>query len=549
MAAVTGGQLVAKFLRREGVKTIFTLAGGHIMDIYNGCVDEGIGIIDVRHEQSAVHCAEAWTRMTGVTGVAVVTAGPGVTDAVTGVANAFRNQTPVLVIGGQAPKRQFLMGGLQELDHVSIMKPITKISLSIPDTDRIPELLATALREAWSGRPGPVFVEIPVDVLDAAVEEDRVVMPLAYRSKGRLQGDPALITQAADLLSGAERPAILAGSQVWHCRAVDALAAFVQRSEIPVYLNGAARGCMPPDSPFCLSRSRRHALSAADVALVIGTPFDFRLAYGKRISPEAKIVQVDLDFAEIGRNRDVDVGIQGDARAVLSQLTAAMSPSCRGSVWLNELRRIEAECDEKEKPFLFSDAVPIHPLRLAREIKEFMKDDALIVADGGDVVTMSAGHIVPRKPGRWLDPGPLGTLGVGTPFAIAAKTALPDAEVIVLFGDGSFGLTGFDYDTLIRFNLPVIGIVGNNAAWNQVRYGQVEKYGRGRGNVANVLTALRYDRIVEAMGGYGECVTEPSGIRPALERARASGKPACINVLVDPDVFSSGTMNQTMYKF
>lgn len=548
MKRVTGGQLVAKALRQEGVDTIFTLAGGHIMDIYNGCSDEGIRIIDVRHEQTAAHAAEAWTRLTGATGVAAVTAGPGVTDTVTGVANAFRNQTPMLVIGGQAPQNQYLMGGLQELDHVSLMKPITKLSISIPDTKRIPDLLSIAFREAYNGRPGPSFVEIPVDILDAGVESEQVVFPKRYRSEGRLHGDPRLIQAAADLLCCAERPAILAGTQVWHCRAAEALNEFVRKSGIPVYLNGAARGCLPTDSPYFFSRSRKYALARADVALVIGTPFDFRLAYGKRISPEAKIIQIDLDFSEIGHNRDVDIGIQGDAQAVLSQMTAALSRSGHDTSWIEELRSTEDSAYEQDRAFLYSNAVPIHPLRLAREIQEFMQEDSIFIADGGDVVTMSAGTISPHRPGRWLDPGPLGTLGVGTPFAIAAKAAMPESEVVILFGDGSFGLTGFDYDTLIRFNLPVIGVLGNNAAWNQVRYGQIEKYGRERGEVANILSPLRYDRIVAAMGGYGENVVEPSQIRPALERTRNSGKPALINVMVDRNVFSSGTTNQTMYK-
>jgi len=548
MAKITGGQLVAKTLKKAGITTIFTLSGVHIVDIYNGCLDEDIRIIDVRHEQTAAHAAEAWTRLTGTPGVAVVTAGPGVTDAVTGVANAFRNQTPMLVIGGQAPRSQLLKGGLQELDHVSLMRPITKLSSSVFDTQRIPELITAAFREAYNGRPGPSFLEIPMDVLDSDVDVGNVTFPRYSRSQGRVHGDPVLIEQAAKLLERAERPAILAGSQVWHCRGEKELLSFVEKSRIPTYLNGAARGSLPEDFPFYMIRSRRHALSRADVVMIIGTPFDFRLAYGKRISGDAKIIQVDLDYSELGHNRDIEVGIQGDAKTVLAQLTEAVSPLTGNTSWVDELRRIESELLEKDKPFLTSDAVPIHPLRLAREIKDFMREDAIFIADGGDVVTMSAAVVTPGRPGRWLDPGPLGTLGVGTPFAIAAKAAVPETEIIILFGDGAFGLTGFDYDTLIRFNMPIIGIVANNAAWNQVRYGQIERYGRVRGNVANVLSPLRYDRVVEAMGGHGENVTEPSQIRPALERARNSGKPSCINVMVNPDVFSSGTMKQSMFK-
>ena len=548
MAQITGGQLVAKTLKQAGVGTIFTLCGVHIVDIYNGCIDEGIRIIDVRHEQTAAHAAEAWSRLTGIPGVAVVTAGPGVTDAITGVATAFRNQTPMLLIGGQAPRSQILRGGLQELDHVSLMKPITKLSTSIFDTERIPELINMALREAFSGRPGPSFLEIPMDVLDNAVDLNNVSFPVYCRSEGRSQGDPALIEQAAALLERAARPAIIAGTQVWHCRGDGELLSFVEKSRIPTFLNGAARGCLAECCPYFLMRSRRHALSRADVVLVIGTPFDFRLAYGKRISENAKIIQIDLDYSELGHNRDIDIGIQGDVKSVLAQLAAAVASPGRGNSWIEELLQIEDDLREKDMPLLDSDAIPIHPLRLAREIRDFMSDDAIFIADGGDVVTMSAGVITPCEPGRWLDPGPLGTLGVGTPFAIAAKAAMPETEVVVLFGDGAFGLTGFDYDTLVRFGMPVIGVVANNAAWNQVRYGQIERYGKMRGNAANILSPTRYDRVVEAMGGHGEHVTEPSHIRPALERARSSGKPSLINVMVDPNVFSSGTRQQSMFK-
>ncbi len=548
MEQITGGQLVAKTLKQAGVTTLFTLSGVHIIDIYNGCLDEGIRIIDLRHEQAAAHAAEAWSRLTGIPGVAVVTAGPGVTDAVTGIANAYRNQTPMLCIGGQAPLNQLLKGGLQELDHVSLMKPITKLSISISDTIRIPEIIIHALREAYNGRPGPVFVEIPMDVLDTSVDPNIVSFPAFIRSCGRLHGDPVLIQRASELLDRAERPAIIAGSQVWHCRADMELSAFSEKTHIPTYLNGAARGCLSGDCPTFMSRSRRYALSNADLVFVIGTPFDFRLAYGKRISRNAKVIQIDLDYGELGHNRDIDIGIQGDMKAVLAQLTAAISHPKHYEAWSEELCRLEKELLEKDAPFINSESVPIHPLRLAREINDFMTEDTVFIADGGDVVTMSASVITPCKPGRWLDPGPLGTLGVGTPFAIAAKAALPDTEVIVLFGDGAFGLTGFDYDTLVRFHMPVIGVLANNAAWNQVRYGQVERYGRMRGDVASILSPLRYDLIVEVMGGYGEHVTEPSMIRPALERARASGKPSLINVMVDPNVFSSGTIKQSMFK-
>lgn len=547
---VTGGHLVARALRAEGIGAVFTLCGGHIIDIYAGCLDAGIRLIDVRHEAAAAHAADAWTRLTGVPGCAVVTAGPGMTDTVTAIANAWRAQSPMLVIGGQGALGQAYMGSLQELDHVGIVKPITKFAATVYHTERIPEMIGMAFRQAYSGRPGPVFLEIPRDVLDAAVEESAVIDPGKYRSLGKAYGDVKLVEGAARLLAAAERPAVLAGSQVWFCRGVAELRAFAEMAGVPVYLNGSARGALPADHPNLFVRSRREALAKADVILVIGTPFDFRLAYGKRLAPDAKIIQVDLDAGELGHNRGIDIGIPGDAAAVLGQLTAAMGrvPPERHRPWLDHLRGVERKALEKDLPLLNSDGVPIHPLRLAKEINDFLRDDTIFIGDGGDVVTISASVIHPRRPGQWLDPGPLGTLGVGMPFAIAAKVALPQKEALVLFGDGAFGFNGFEYDTAVRFNLPVVGVVGNNAAWNQIRYGQIAKYGPQRGDVANLLAPTRYDKVVEALGGYGEHVVEPKDIRPALERARASGKPACVNVMVDPAVFSSGTMNQTMYK-
>ncbi len=547
-AKITGGQLVARFLKAEGVDAVFTLCGGHVMDIYNGCLDEGIRVIDVRHEQTAAHAADAWTRLTGTCGVAIVTAGPGVTDAVTGVANAFRANIPMLLIGGQAPIRNQLRGGLQELNCVDMMKPISKFSATVHETARIPEFLAIAIREAYSGRPGPAFLEIPSDVLDGTVDESNVRFPVNFRSKGRPLGDKKLVEKAAKLLDAASRPALLAGTQVQHCRASEDLLGLVRKLGIPTYLNGAARGCLPDDIGTVFSRSRKQALSKADVVLIIGTPFDFRLGYGGSISLNAKIIQVDLDYSELCRNRDIDVPIHGDPGAVLEQLTDAVSASRGQGNWIDELTAIEVRAALLDAPFLASDAIPIHPLRLAHEINQFIREDTIFIADGGDVVTMAASVVRTLRPGNWLDPGPLGTLGVGAPFAIAAKTARPGDEVFILFGDGTFGLTGFDYDTLIRFDMPVIGVVANNAAWNQVRYYQLAKYGAARGNVANLLSPVRYDKIVEAMGGYGEFVTEPAQIRPALDRARSCGKPACINVVVDPQAFSTSTKSLGLYK-
>jgi acetolactate synthase-1/2/3 large subunit len=552
---ISGGHLVAKALRAEGVEVIFTLCGGHIIDIYDGCVDEGIDVIDVRHEQVAAHAADGYARITGRPGCAVVTAGPGTTDAVTGVANALRAESPMLLIGGQGALTQHKMGSLQDLPHVDLMSPITKFAATVPATERVADLVSMAFRECYHGAPGPSFLEIPRDVLDARVpvEKARVPAPGKYRAGTRSAGDPESIERLADLLARAEKPCILLGSQVWTCRGTDAAVEFVRTLNVPAYMNGSGRGTLPPGDPHHLQLSRRYAFDAADLIIIVGTPFDFRMGYGRRLSPTATVVQIDLDYRTVGRNRDVDLGIVGDAGRVLAAVTAALSARVdTGAVgrkpWLEELRAVETQAYEKRLPRQHSDAAPIDPYRLVHEINEFLTPDSIYIGDGGDIVTFSGQVVQPKAPGHWLDPGPLGTLGVGVPFVMAAKYARPDKEVVCLFGDGAFSLTGWDFETLVRFDLPFVGIVGNNSSMNQIRYGQTQKYGGDRGRVGNTLGDVPYDRFAQMLGGYGEEVRDPADIRPALERARESGKPSLINVWVDPDVYAPGTMNQTMYK-
>ena len=552
---ISGGHLVAKALRAEGIDVIFTLCGGHIIDIYDGCIDEGIKVVDVRHEQVAAHAADGYARVTGKPGCAVVTAGPGTTDAVTGVANALRAESPMLLIGGQGALDQHRMGSLQDLPHVDMMRPITKFASSVLTTERVADMVSMAFREALAGAPGPAFLEIGRDILDGHVPLDRAVIPKAghYRASTKSIGDPADIERLADILVNAERPCVLLGSQVWTCRGSEAAIEFVRKLNIPAFMNGAARGTLPPGDPHHFHQTRRHAFKNADVILIVGTPFDFRMGYGKRLSQEATVVQIDLDYRTVAKNRDVSLGLVGDAGAILSAVTEAAS--ARSNVrtrerepWLEALRAEEKRLVEERLPRLMKDTAPIHPLRLAHEINQFLTEDTMYIGDGGDVVTFSGGVVQPRGPGLWMDPGPLGTLGVGTPFAMAAKLARPDREVVCLFGDGALSLTGWDFETMVRFNLPFIGVVGNNSYMNQIRYGQIQKYGEERGDVGNKLGDVDYEKFAQMLGGYGEAVREPSQIRPALERARESGKPALINVWIDQNAFAPGTMNQTMYK-
>jgi acetolactate synthase-1/2/3 large subunit len=549
---ISGGHLVAKALKAEGVDTIFTLCGGHIIDIYDGCVDEGIAVVDVRHEQVAAHAADGYARITGRPGCAVVTAGPGTSDAVTGVANALRAESPMLLIGGQGALSQHKMGSLQDLPHVDMMAPISKFAATVPHTSRVADMVSMAFRECYHGAPGPSFLEIPRDVLDAKVpiEQARIPVGGAYRASTASIGDPVSIERLAELVTRAEKPCVLLGSQVWTCRATDAALEFVRTLQVPAFMNGAGRGTLPPGDPMHFQLARRHAFNEADLIIIVGTPFDFRMGYGRRLSPAAKVVQIDLDYRTVGKNRDIDLGIVGDAGAVLSAVTAAASGRPTGSRagWIAELRAVESAAYDKRLPHQHSDASPIHPYRLVHEINEFLTEDSIYIGDGGDVVTFSGQVVQPKSPGHWMDPGPLGTLGVGIPFVLAAKLARPDKEVVAFFGDGAFSLTGWDFETLIRYDLPFVGIVGNNSSMNQIRYGQIAKYGEDRGRVGNTLGDVHYDKFAQMLGGYGEEVRDPADIAPALQRARESGKPSLINVWVDPDVYAPGTMNQTMYK-
>ncbi|MGW6442917.1 thiamine pyrophosphate-binding protein [Lentzea sp. NPDC055074] len=553
--SISGGHLVAKALKAEGVDTIFTLCGGHIIDIYDGCVDEGIAVIDVRHEQVAAHAADGYARITGKPGCAVVTAGPGTTDAVTGVANAFRAESPMLLIGGQGALSQHKMGSLQDLPHVDMMTPITKFAANVPHTARIADMVSMAFREANAGAPGPSFLEIPRDVLDAKVPVSQARVPEAghYRASTRALGDPADIEKLADLLVHARKPAILLGSQVWTTRATDSAIDLVRTLNIPAYMNGAGRGTLPPGDPHHFQLSRRYAFDNADVIVIVGTPFDFRMGYGRRLSANATVVQIDLDYRTVGKNRDIDLGIVGDADLVLSAVAQAASGredngAMGRKVWLEELQAVEEKARLKRAEHLLSEDMPIHPYRLVSEINDFLTEDSIYIGDGGDVVTFSGQVVQPKSPGHWMDPGPLGTLGVGIPFVLAAKLARPDKEVVALFGDGAFSLTGWDFETLVRYDLPFVGIVGNNSSMNQIRYGQAAKYGLERERVGNTLGDVRYDQFAKMLGGYGEEVRDPKDIGPALRRARESGKPSLINVWIDPDVYAPGTMNQTMYK-
>lgn len=557
---ISGGHLVARALKAEGIDTIFTLCGGHIIDIYDGCVDEGIRVVDVRHEQVAAHAADGYARQTGKLGCVVTTAGPGCTNAVTGVATAFRSESPILHIGGQGALSQHKMGSLQDLPHVDMMAPITKFASTVSSTERIADMISMAARESFNGAPGPSYLEIPRDVLDREIDITKAVLPQAgrYRASTRSLGDPAAIEALADLLVNAERPAILYGQQVWTARGHQEAVDLLRGLDIPGYFNGASRGLLPPGDPHHFDRTRSQAFAKADVIVIVGTPFDFRMGYGKRISRDLKLVQIDMDYRTVGKNRDIDLGLVGDPGTILAAVLQAASGRLKNDkrqarrAWMKELAGAEEIATAKLQGLFHSEANPIHPYRVAHEINEFLADNTVYIGDGGDVVTISAQAVRPRRPGQWMDPGALGSLGVGTGFAIAAGLANPEKEVLCYYGDGAFSMTSFDMETANRFGVPYIAVIGNNSAMNQIRYGQIAKYGNERGNIGNLLSDIPYARFAEMLGGYGEEVREPGQIAGALQRAREAvhktRRCAVVNIWVDPTVYAPGTMAQTMYK-
>ncbi|HJZ85032.1 MAG TPA: thiamine pyrophosphate-binding protein [Polyangia bacterium] len=529
-----GGQLIARALKNEGVRAVFTLCGGHVMPIYLGCHGEGLDIIDNRHEQGAVHAADAYARLTRGVGVAVITAGPGVTDGVTGVANAYQASVPMLVLGGAAELRFIGKGALQEMEQTSLLRPITKWSATITQAERIPEMIAAACRIATTGVPGPVFLEVPFDVLTRQVAD--AYFPTSYKPTSRTQLDPESIEAAARLIGAAERPIVFAGSQIWWDDAAGVLRTLADRHGIPVYLNAMGRGALPPTHPTAFSLSRKIAFRKTDCVLVVGTPLDFRVGYGAAINLPAKIIQIDRDPSKIGQNRPVAIGMVGDARSNLEALDQALprGTGTRFAGWVEELRADEAKRRAEQEKWEKDDSRPINHYRFGRAIADAIDDDTILIGDGGDIVAIAAKVIPLFAPGRWLDPGPLGCLGVGAPFALAAKYLHPKKKVLVISGDGSFGLNGFDFESCIRQKLPVVCIVGNDAGWGQIRGPQVMLMGPDLAP-ATRLAPTRYDRVVEAFGGRGEQVEDPRAIAPALRRAFESDETYCINVPIDPD--------------
>lgn len=528
-----GGRLAAQAIAAEGVDVVFTLSGGHVMPIYEGCRLEGVRVVDVRHEQSAAHAAEAWGRVRRGAGVAVVTAGPGVTGTVTAVANALAAQVPLVVIGGARPLVQAERGALQELDQLALMKAVTKWAGVCAHTARIPEYVALAFRHALAPPRGPVYLELPMDVVfeDAAADP-----PVATaRVTARTAGDGDAVEQAAALLADAERPAIVGGSGIWWDGAAAELARLAERLQAPVFLNGSGRGSLPPDHPLFFQHARGVALGAADVVLVAGATLDFRLRYGA--FGTGALVQVHGDPRELGRNRVPDVGVTGDCGLVLGALAGLLPQAKPRATWHETLAAAESAWRESHRDEIASDQGPLHHYRLGAELDRVLDPGTVVIGDGGDVVAAVSRVLRVHRPGHWLDPGPFGCLGVGPGYALGVGCAGFGDRVVVVMGDGAFGLNGLDVDSLVRFDVPAVLVIGNDGAWGEIRVPQVGIYGP-EGEVATRLVASRYDRITEVVGGHAEHVEQAAELRPALERALASGRTAVVNVLLDPEAMA-----------
>jgi acetolactate synthase-1/2/3 large subunit len=528
-----GGRLVAQRLKAHGVSKLFTLSGGHLFSIYDGCREEGIEIVDVRHEQAAVFAAEGWAKATREPGVAAITAGPGVTNGMSGMASALQNASPVVVLGGRAPAFRWGQGSLQEIDHVPFVSPVTKLARTAASTAEIPALVDEAVRVALEPPSGPTFIDFPLDQVFMEAEVEQAPAAALHDPLSSPGADGAGLERALELLRGAERPVVMAGTGLYWARGEEALVRLCEELSVPVFLNGLARGCVPADHPMFFSRARSSALKGADVALVVGVPMDFRLGFGAAFGEETQILVVGS--AEPGRPhpREVAAELYGGVAATLDALRAA-APGANRAAWETELRAEENEKRAAEQEMMLDERAPLHPMRLYHELAQVLERDAVVIGDGGDFVSFAGRVVETHEPGCWMDPGPYGCLGSGPGYALAAKLANPERQVCLLLGDGAFGFSGLEFDTFVRHRVPVVGVMGNNGIWALEKHPMEYLYGYSV--AADLQPECRYDEVVSALGCHGELVTRPEELRGALERAFASGRPALVNVLTDPSV-------------
>jgi acetolactate synthase-1/2/3 large subunit len=529
MADVFGYELVARALKNEGADIMFFIMGGPMLGAQDACRKLGIRMIDVRHEQAAAMMANAYARLTGKAGVCSTASGPAALNLVTGVAHAYADSAPIIALGGASPIGQFHTEAFQEIDQLSLLRPACKWAAQAISARRIPEYINMAYRQALTGRLGPAYLDLPGDVLYARVDEDSVVWPQPAKTEHRIPGDPGLVQEAVDMLARADRPLLVTGSGILWSNASEELQQFVDATGIPFMTTPQGRGVVPDDHPRSFLAARNMAFQNADVIMFLGTRFNYVISHGQppRFNPDAKVLQVNIDPAEIGKGRPVDVGIVGDAKTVLRQMLDLVQGKFdprKETPWISALREQDVKGQARLEPFLNSDEVPIHPLRLCKEVGDFLDRDAILVVDGQEILNYGRQSISTFAPGHRLNSGPFGTMGVGVPFGLGAKAAKPDKQVLVLHGDGSFGMNAMEMDTAVRHNLPVVTVISLNGGWTADPEG---------GKIGRDLGYKRYEKMMDAFGGHGEYVEAPQDIRPALERAFASGKPAIVNVKTD----------------
>jgi acetolactate synthase-1/2/3 large subunit len=543
MMSEHGGDHAVAAARAHGVQTMFTLSGGHVFPLYDGAVraQPPMRILDVRHEQTAVFAAEATARLTRTPGLAVLTAGPGVTNGMSAITTAHFNGSPIVVLGGRAPDYRWGSGSLQEFDHPVLLGPITKRAFTEHATAGITGSVDSAFRLARARHRGPVFLDIALEALFGTAE-----VPSAPHAPGRAAApgpqdapDPGAIAEIAALLARSTRPVLVLGSDVWLDGAAEAARAAAEELRLPVIANGQGRGILPAGHELLVTRARSAAFGGADLVLVAGTPLDFRLGYGefggRNGAPAAQVVHVADAASQLATHRELAAAAAGDLSAFFTGLAvaaSAASPWTRD--WLPELQAASAQAIAADADLLHSEASPIHPMRIYGELSGLLDDDAVIIGDGGDFVSYAGKYIEPRQPGGWLDPGPYGCLGTGLGYAIAARIARPSSQVVLLLGDGAAGFSLMDADTLVRHKLPVVIVCGNNGIWGLEKHPMQALYGYDV--AAELQPGCRYDQVVAALGGAGELVTEAAGIGPALRRAFASGVPYLVNVVTDPKI-------------
>jgi len=545
MAEIRGGEIVVKYLKEvEGIDTVFSICGGHIMPIYDSCPDHGVRIVDVRHEQSAAMMAHAWSIFKEKPGVCLVTAGPGFTNSLTGVANAYLENAPVVVISGMVALRDLDKGALQDMNQVDMIRPVVKWTGRCHDIARIPEYLEMAFRHAVSGRPGPVFLEIPPDALYGRMEEGEISFPPRGSTRYGVVPDNRYVEEAVELINKAQKPVLIGGSGICSARSAYELRALVEKTGIPTLLMNNGRGAIPDEHPLSLwdggMMGIMAAVTQADLVLSIGIRFNWVLNYGE-LMPNAKVIRVDIDPAEVDRNRQADVALVGDAAAVLRVLNDRVKENDHGE-WIDSLRSTFSAMTQEERQKGETPSDPIHPVRVMHQLRQVAGDDHIFVVDGGDTAYFAMVNLRAVERAGVIGSGTLfGCLGTGVPFAIGAQLARPDKQVILVTGDGSFGFNNMEYETASRHSVPIVSVICNDQAWGMVKHGHEICYQKDQ-VCGTDLGVVHYEKIVEALGGHGEFVDKDEDIAPALERALGSGKPACVNVITDPTVTSLATV-------